>query len=65
MGFFCADPDSTPRKLVFNRTLALKSAYKPGGGGAKKADRAPRKPRKPQGGGGGGGGGKKPKSAGK
>ena len=59
MGFFCVDPDSTPRKLVFNRTLALKSAYKPPGGagaGAQKAaGRAPRKPRKPQGGGGGGG----------
>ena len=30
LGYFCVDPDSTARKLVFNRTLELKSAYKPG-----------------------------------
>ncbi len=24
LGYFCADPDSTPRKLVFNRTVALR-----------------------------------------
>ncbi|MEW5870244.1 MAG: glutamine--tRNA ligase/YqeY domain fusion protein [Chloroflexota bacterium] len=27
-GYFCVDPDSTPGKLVFNRTVALKSDYK-------------------------------------
>jgi glutaminyl-tRNA synthetase len=27
VGYFCADPDSTPGKLVFNRTLALKDSW--------------------------------------
>ena len=27
LGYFCVDPDSTPRKLVFNRTVALKDAW--------------------------------------
>jgi glutaminyl-tRNA synthetase len=27
VGYFCADPDSTPAKLVFNRTLALKDSW--------------------------------------
>jgi len=27
VGYFCLDPDSTPEKLVFNRTLALKDAW--------------------------------------
>ena len=27
VGYFCADPDSTPGELVFNRTLALKDAW--------------------------------------
>jgi glutaminyl-tRNA synthetase len=27
VGYFCADLDSTPEKLVFNRTLALKDAW--------------------------------------
>lgn len=26
-GYFCADPDSTPGKLVFNRTVALKDSF--------------------------------------
>jgi len=26
-GYFCVDPDSTPQKLVFNRTVSLKSDY--------------------------------------
>ena len=30
VGYFCVDPDSTARRLVFNRTLELKSNYKPG-----------------------------------
>ena len=28
-GYFCMDKDSTPEKLVFNRTVSLKSSYKP------------------------------------
>ena len=27
VGYFCADPDSIPAKLVFNRTLALKDSW--------------------------------------
>jgi glutaminyl-tRNA synthetase len=27
VGYFCLDPDSTPQKLVFNRTLALKDSW--------------------------------------
>ena len=27
LGYFCADPDSKPGKLVFNRTVALKDAW--------------------------------------
>ena len=27
VGYFCLDPDSTPKKLVFNRTLALKDGW--------------------------------------
>jgi glutaminyl-tRNA synthetase len=27
LGYFCADPDSTPAKPVFNRTVALKDAW--------------------------------------
>jgi glutaminyl-tRNA synthetase len=27
LGYFCGDPDSTPRKLVFNRTVALKDTW--------------------------------------
>ena len=27
MGYFCTDPDSTPEKLVFNRTVTLKDAW--------------------------------------
>jgi glutaminyl-tRNA synthetase len=27
LGYFCADPDSTPAALVFNRTLTLKDAW--------------------------------------
>jgi glutaminyl-tRNA synthetase len=27
VGYFCADPDSTPGKLVFNRTLPLKDSW--------------------------------------
>jgi glutaminyl-tRNA synthetase len=26
-GYFCVDPDSMPEKLVFNRTVSLKSDY--------------------------------------
>ncbi|MFN4147460.1 MAG: glutamine--tRNA ligase/YqeY domain fusion protein [Runella sp.] len=29
-GYFCLDPDSTPNKLVFNRTVGLKDAWKAG-----------------------------------
>lgn len=28
-GYFCADPDSTPEKPVFNRTVSLKDSFKP------------------------------------
>ena len=28
-GYFCVDPDSTAGKLVFNRTISLKSDYQP------------------------------------
>jgi glutaminyl-tRNA synthetase len=27
VGYFCLDPDSTPEKLVFNRTLPLKDSW--------------------------------------
>ncbi len=27
MGYFCVDPDSTPARLVFNRTVALKDSW--------------------------------------
>src|SRR5438034_8352797 len=27
LGYFCPDPDSTPRRLVFNRTLGLKDTW--------------------------------------
>ena len=27
VGYFCLDPDSTPGKLVFNRTLPLKDSW--------------------------------------
>ncbi len=27
LGYFCADPDSTPNKPVFNRTVALKDTW--------------------------------------
>jgi glutaminyl-tRNA synthetase len=27
LGYFCADPDSTPGRLVFNRTLGLKDTW--------------------------------------
>jgi glutaminyl-tRNA synthetase len=27
LGYFCVDPDSTPAKLVFNRTIALKDTW--------------------------------------
>ena len=26
-GYFCPDPDSTPAKLVFNRTVGLRDTY--------------------------------------
>jgi len=26
-GYFCVDPDSTPERLVFNRSVALKDAW--------------------------------------
>lgn len=29
-GYFCADPDSTPQRPVFNRTVSLKDSFKPG-----------------------------------
>ncbi|MCC8170134.1 MAG: glutamine--tRNA ligase, partial [Oscillospiraceae bacterium] len=28
LGYFCVDPDSTPEKPVFNRTVALRDAWK-------------------------------------
>ncbi|MCY1536110.1 Glutamine--tRNA ligase [compost metagenome] len=30
-GYFCVDKDSTPEKLVFNRTVTLKETWKPKG----------------------------------
>jgi glutaminyl-tRNA synthetase len=27
LGYFCADPDSTPEKPVFNRTVALRDTW--------------------------------------
>jgi glutaminyl-tRNA synthetase len=27
LGYFCADPDSTPGRLVFNRTLGLRDSW--------------------------------------
>ncbi|HEX9004646.1 MAG TPA: glutamine--tRNA ligase, partial [Blastocatellia bacterium] len=27
MGYFCVDPDSTPGKLVFNRTIGLRDTW--------------------------------------
>jgi len=27
LGYFCVDPDSTPAKLVFNRTVTLKDTW--------------------------------------
>ena len=27
LGYFCVDPDSTPGKLVFNRTVALRDTW--------------------------------------
>jgi glutaminyl-tRNA synthetase len=27
LGYFCPDPDSTPERLVFNRTLGLKDTW--------------------------------------
>jgi glutaminyl-tRNA synthetase len=27
LGYFCVDPESTPGKLVFNRTVALKDTW--------------------------------------
>ena len=27
LGYFCVDPDSTPGKLVFNRTVTLKDTW--------------------------------------
>ncbi len=26
-GYFCVDPDSTPKKLIFNRTVTLKDTW--------------------------------------
>lgn len=28
-GYYCLDPDTTPQKLVFNRTVTLKDRYNP------------------------------------
>ena len=28
LGYFCVDKDSTPKKPVFNRTVALKDSWK-------------------------------------
>jgi glutaminyl-tRNA synthetase len=33
LGYFCIDPDSTPEKLVFNRTVSLKDAWAKKAGG--------------------------------
>ena len=30
MGYFCADKDSQPGKLIFNRAVSLKDGFKPG-----------------------------------
>ena len=27
LGYFCADPDATPDRLVFNRTIGLRDAW--------------------------------------
>ena len=27
LGYFCVDPDTTPEKLVFNRTVALRDTW--------------------------------------
>jgi glutaminyl-tRNA synthetase len=27
LGYFCRDPDSTPGRLVFNRTIGLRDTY--------------------------------------
>jgi glutaminyl-tRNA synthetase len=27
LGYFCVDPNSTPERLVFNRTVTLKDAW--------------------------------------
>jgi len=27
VGYFCVDPDTTPEKLVFNRTIALRDSW--------------------------------------
>ncbi|HYV06662.1 MAG TPA: glutamine--tRNA ligase, partial [Blastocatellia bacterium] len=27
LGYFCVDPDSSPEKLVFNRTIGLRDAW--------------------------------------
>lgn len=27
LGYFCVDPDSTPEKLVFNRTVSLRDTW--------------------------------------
>ena len=27
LGYFCPDPDSTPERLVFNRTLGLRDSW--------------------------------------
>ena len=29
LGYFCADKDSTPEKLIFNRSVSLKDSFKP------------------------------------
>jgi glutaminyl-tRNA synthetase len=29
-GYFCLDKDSTPEKLIFNRSVSLKDSFKPG-----------------------------------
>ncbi|MCL7032383.1 hypothetical protein MKW94_026142, partial [Papaver nudicaule] len=31
LGYFAVDPDSTPEKLVFNRTVTLRDSYSKGG----------------------------------
>ena len=27
LGYFCTDPDSTPQRMVFNRTVALRDTW--------------------------------------